>query len=59
MPGSDVEMLPESKHLAYDPDQDPEEKRKVRKEYRTLHQDTEGVSRLAYFKGHEMKINCL
>jgi hypothetical protein len=30
-------------NLAYDPDQDPEEKRQVRKEYRSLHKDTEGV----------------
>ena len=30
-------------NLAYDPDQDPEEKRQVRKEYRSLHKDTEGM----------------
>jgi hypothetical protein len=30
--------------LAYDPDQDPEEKRKVRKDYRSLNKDTEGAS---------------
>jgi hypothetical protein len=40
----DVDMQLESpKKLVYDPDQDPEEKRKVRREYRSLHRDTEGI----------------
>jgi hypothetical protein len=29
--------------LAYDPDQDPEEKRAVRKRYRSLQRETEGA----------------
>ena len=44
MDHEDVDMQSESsKKLAYDPDQDPEEKRKVRREYRSLHKDTEGI----------------
>jgi hypothetical protein len=43
MSDSDVEMAPGPSKLAYDPDQDPEEKRKVRKEYRSLHKDAEGM----------------
>lgn len=41
---SDVEMEEgPKKALAYDPDQDPEEKRAVRRNYRTLQKDAEGV----------------
>ena len=44
MSDSDIEMIPgPSRGLAYDPDQDPGEKRKVRMEYRSLHRDTEGI----------------
>jgi hypothetical protein len=32
----------------YDPDQDPEEKRQVRKKYRDLNKGTEGTHRLVY-----------
>ncbi|KIM92038.1 hypothetical protein PILCRDRAFT_810051 [Piloderma croceum F 1598] len=38
---SDVEMDPEPHNLAYDPDQDPEEKRDVRKKYRAFQKTTE------------------
>jgi non-structural maintenance of chromosomes element 4 len=42
---SDIEMddAPRAKGLAYDPEQDPEEKRKVRKSYRTLDKKLEGL----------------
>ena len=40
---SDVEMDPEPHNLAYDPDQDPEEKRDVRKKYRAFQKTTEGA----------------
>jgi len=41
-PPSDVEM-DSVLNLAYDPDQDPEEKRDVRKKYRAIQKTTEGV----------------
>ena len=40
---SDVEMDPEPHNLAYDPDQDPEEKRDVRKKYRAIQKTAEGA----------------
>lgn len=43
---SDVEMDagPHINDLAYDPDQDPEEKRDVRKKYRAIQKTTDGTS---------------
>lgn len=41
---SDVEMDAPNNNLAYDPDQDPDEKRDVRKKYRAMQKSTEGVS---------------
>jgi hypothetical protein len=43
MPSSDVEMDPAPNNLAYDPDQDPEEKRNVRKKYRAIQKAAEGA----------------
>lgn len=40
---SDVEMVGESETQVYDPDQDPEEKRDVRKRYRAMQKTIEGV----------------
>ena len=48
---SDVEMDPEPHNLAYDPDQDPEEKRDVRKKYRAFQKTTEGaLQHFGYFE---------
>lgn len=44
MTSSDFEMEPGPNNLAYDPDQDPEEKRDVRKKYRAMQRDAEGTS---------------
>ena len=43
MSSSDVEMDSGPNNLAYDPDQDPEEKRDVRKKYRAIQKTTEGA----------------
>ena len=43
------------KKVAYDPDQDPEEKRVLRQKYRVLLKDEEGIDR-HFYKGAEKKI---
>ena len=43
MSSSDVEMDFVPNNLAYDPDQDPEEKRDVRKKYRAIQKTAEGA----------------
>jgi hypothetical protein len=40
--GSDIEMAEGPKSLAYDPEQNPEERRKIRKSYRALGKRLEG-----------------
>ncbi|KZT19054.1 hypothetical protein NEOLEDRAFT_1246067 [Neolentinus lepideus HHB14362 ss-1] len=46
MSTDDIELVGE--RGAYDPDQDPEEKRAVRRNYRDLHKDTEGANHNDY-----------
>ena len=57
MDHEDMDMQSESpKKLAYDPDQDPEEKRKVRREYRSLHKDTEGIPSVFFRQNWALKL---
>ena len=57
MSSSDVEMDSAPNNLAYDPDQDPEEKRDVRKKYRALQKTTEGGFALQKFWKPPMPTN--
>lgn len=43
MPMEDADMGGPSRGIAYDPDQNPEEKRRLRKTYRALHDGTRFV----------------
>ena len=45
MADQDIIMDSPRKKVAYDPDQDPEEKRVLRQKYRVLLKDEEGISR--------------
>jgi hypothetical protein len=45
MADQDTVMDSPRKKVAYDPDQDPEEKRVLRQKYRVLLKDEEGISR--------------
>ena len=45
MADQDTIMDSPRKKVAYDPDQDPEEKRVLRQKYRVLLKDEEGISR--------------
>jgi hypothetical protein len=44
MADQDIVMDSPRKKVAYDPDQDPEEKRVLRQKYRVLLKDEEGIS---------------
>jgi len=45
MADQDIVIDSPRKKVAYDPDQDPEEKRVLRQKYRVLLKDEEGISR--------------
>lgn len=60
MADQDIVMDSPRKKVAYDPDQDPEEKRVLRQKYRVLLKDEEGISppfRSPFYKGAETKDN--
>jgi hypothetical protein len=62
MADQDIVMDSPRKKVAYDPDQDPEEKRVLRQKYRVLLKDDEGISPPSRSPFHEEreKINfCL
>jgi hypothetical protein len=64
MADQDIVMDSPRKKVAYDPDQDPEEKRVLRQKYRVLLKDEEGISpphlESPFYKGAETKDNlCL
>jgi hypothetical protein len=48
MADEDIGMDSPRKKVAYDPDQDPEEKRVLRQKYRVLLKDEEGTKRVLY-----------
>jgi hypothetical protein len=57
MADQDIIMDSPRKKVAYDPDQDPEEKRVLRQKYRVLLKDEEGILDRPFYKGPKGNIN--
>jgi hypothetical protein len=57
MADQDIIMDSPRKKVAYDPDQDPEEKRVLRQKYRVLLKDEEGILDRPFYKGAKGNIN--